>query len=379
MKKNLIIIFICLFLIIGLFLVFNRKNEKNTIIINKTFEYAEKININEIIENYNGDIYLDTSTLGDKNITIDFNNNSYQINYNVVDTTKPIMMGISNITIKKGDKVKFNNIGLCGDNYDRNIKCIVDGYYDVNTIGSYKLKYIATDSSGNTTESNFYLYVKDKINSTKPSQKSKFKFNDLIKNYKSDNTMVGIDVSAWQDSIDFRKVKDAGCDFVMIRMGYGFVDNEIKFDNYFVSNLKNAKDNNLKVGLYFYSYAKTIGEAKSQAKWIVDNLNGEILDLPIAFDFESWKKFNSYHINFNDINEIANAFINEVEKYGYEGMLYGSANYLNKVWDTRDKNVWLAHYTKKTDYSGNYIMWQLANNGKINGINGDVDLDILYY
>lgn len=379
MKKNLIITIICLFLIIGLLLVFNKKKVNDTIVINKTFEYAEKVNLSDIIENYKGNTYFDTSTLGNKHININFNNDSYKINYNIVDTTKPIMMGVSNITITKGDKVKFNNIGLCGDNYDRNIKCIVNGYYDVNTIGNYKLKYIATDSSGNTAESNFYLFVKDKIKDSNTSKKSNFDFNDLIKNYKTDNTLVGIDVSAWQDNIDFKKVKDAGCDFVMIRIGYGFVDNEIKLDNYFTRNFKNAKSNNLKVGLYFYSYAKTTNEAKNQAKWIVNNLNGETLDLPIAFDFENWKKFNSYHINFNDINEIANEFINEVQKYGYKGMLYGSANYLNKVWNTKNKDIWLAHYTKKTDYNGDYSMWQIANNGKINGINGNVDLDILYY
>ena len=78
------------------------------------------------------------------------------------------------------------------------------------------------------------------------------------------------------------------------------------------------------------------------------------------------------------LNEVADSFINTVNKAGYDGMLYGSKNYLNTIWKYHTEEVWLAHYTDKTDYDGDYMMWQLCDDGKIDGIDGYVDIDILY-
>ena len=83
-------------------------------------------------------------------------------------------------------------------------------------------------------------------------------------------------------------------------------------------------------------------------------------------------------MSFHEINECVNKYIETVENKGYHGMLYSSKFYLEAIWDSSDKNIWLAHYTDKTSYTGNYIMWQLSNTGRIDGISGDVDIDILY-
>ena len=73
------------------------------------------------------------------------------------------------------------------------------------------------------------------------------------------------------------------------------------------------------------------------------------------------------------------AFADELSKAGYDCMLYGSLNFLEKVWeDTDTRPVWLAHYTDKTDYKGPYRIWQQSSTGKIDGISGPVDLDIMY-
>ena len=72
------------------------------------------------------------------------------------------------------------------------------------------------------------------------------------------------------------------------------------------------------------------------------------------------------------------SFIKVVEDAGYEGMLYGSKFYLESFWDGTYENVWLAHYASSTSYKGNYMMWQFSNIGRIDGIYGDVDLNILY-
>lgn len=190
--------------------------------------------------------------------------------------------------------------------------------------------------------------------------------------------MIGIDISSWQSDIDFKKVKDDGVEFVIIRTGFGHKNNEIIFDNKFYEYLKGAKDNGLKVGLYFYSYAKNVKESSEQAKWVINALNGESLDLPIAFDWEIFNGFNKYNLSLTDLNLIGETFIKEVNNAGYEGMLYSSKYYLENMWNLNEYKTWLAHYTDKTNYKGDYYIWQLSNTGKVNGIKGDVDLDILY-
>ena len=74
----------------------------------------------------------------------------------------------------------------------------------------------------------------------------------------------------------------------------------------------------------------------------------------------------------------AKAFLDTMKKVGYDGLLYSSANYLNKVWYDIDYPVWLAHYAWETNYSGKYTYWQLCSNGKVPGISGNVDINIYY-
>ena len=222
------------------------------------------------------------------------------------------------------------------------------------------------------------MVVKEKLNSSSSSSK-KYPIADLIKDHKNDNTMIGIDVSSWQGDIDWKMVKDSGVEFAIIRMGFGHnKENGMTMDKYFLDNFKEAKENGILVGLYFFSYATANWEAIEQVKWIVDTLEGQSLDLPIAFDWESWKQFNSYGINLLDLNNVAKTYMDEINKSGYQAMMYGSASYLNNIWDTDSYPTWLAHYTNKTTYSNPYFMWQLSNTGQVPGIEGDVDLNVLY-
>ena len=148
-------------------------------------------------------------------------------------------------------------------------------------------------------------------------------------------------------------------------------------DKQFQNNLKGAKEAKVPIGLYFYSYAKTKKDAEDQANWIVKQLNGQKLDLPIAFDWENWNSFNKYGVSFKTLSDIAQTFIDTVEKHGYKGMLYSSAYYLKNIWDDFD-NTWVAYYTSNNDFSKPYIMWQLSSSGQVDGISGSVDMDILY-
>ena len=357
---------------------------------NLTFEYAEKIKLYDLVNSDRGitdnNDYIDTYKLGNNEITINYTNSKNEedkvkVTYNVVDSTKPIILLSSSITAYKGKDINLVNSGICADNYDKKPNCYVEGEYDINKVGKYDLKYVAVDSNNNKNEKKFTLNVKEKKKTTTSNNshpKKKYLIEDLIKEHKNDNTMIGIDVSSWQSDIDFKKVKDSGVEFVIIRIGFGHKKGEIIYDNRFSEYLKSAKENGLRVGLYFYSYAKNVKESSEQAKWIIEVLNGESLDLPIAFDWEIFGGFNNYNLSLTDLNLIGEAFIKKLNSAGYEGMLYSSKYYLENMWNLNEYKTWLAHYIDKTNYKGEYYIWQLSNTGKVNGIKGDVDLDILY-
>lgn len=301
------------------------------------------------------------------------------VKIDVIDEEKPIVMNARTITTIVGEDPDFEHNVMIGDNADRNPKIDIIGDYDINKIGTYSLKYLVTDEAGNQTEQWFKL----NIVASKPSSPSSPTYNnyyfDSFKNdYKNDSNSLGIDVSKWQGEINWKKVKDAGCEFAVIRVGYQYgKDGELKVDPYFEQNIKGANDNKIPVGIYFYSYAASLEDATNQAKWVTKQLKKYDVELPIAFDWENWTSFSTYDINFLDLNLIADTFIKEVEKENYEGMLYSSKSYLDTIWNDFDA-VWLAHYTKETNYTGDYIFWQVSNIGKISGISGDVDLDIMY-
>lgn len=318
---------------------------------------------------------LNTKKLGNKEYVIEYKYEDkiyeYVIKYNIVDTEAPRYFGSTNKTILKNYEGNLCNLIMYGDNYDGNVICSIDGYFNLEETGTYKLIYNLTDNSNNTSKVNVTLNVVEKKNSTTSSGNiKKTLFSDIYEKYKNDNNEIGIDVSKWQGEIDFEKVKNAGASFVMIRLGVQTSKNgEIYIDKYFEDNIKNAKKYGLKVGVYLYSMATSSKEAIEQANYIIDTLDKETLDLPITFDWENWSKWHEYKLSFYEINDIANKFIETVEKNGYKGMLYSSKYYLENIWNNKNNNlVWLAHYTDNTSYKGKYMMWQLSNTGRIDGM-----------
>ena len=303
----------------------------------------------------------------------------YIIDFNIVDEVAPKIILKDSYTVTEGYNKSLTDVIISVDNYDNMPKREIIGEYDFNTVGNYPLTYKITDSSGNTTTQDFMLYVIEKKANTSNSNDSYISFNEVKSEHKNSNTEIGIDVSKWQEEIDFEKVKKAGAEFVIIRIGHqdGF-NGEYILDPYFKQNIENATKNNLKVGIYFYSYANSKEEAINQVNWITNNLKNYQIDLPIVYDWESWSNFNSTNLSLYQFNEVADTFLEEIEKKGYTPMLYSSKNYLENIWYESNYDVWLAHYTNKTNYNGNYYIWQMCSDGKIDGINGYVDIDILY-
>ncbi len=395
--KKILIVLMC-FLVCGCSeKIIEDTTGENVKSIMDTVEVYSDIYLNDLIDNLNNveilskNKLLDTNTLGKKEVEVEYRFEKkkyvYKFDINVVDSKAPIVFSGTNKTVEVGYDEDICNLISYGDEYDGNITCEIEGLYDLNKVGTYKLVYHLSDSSKNQKDVNVTLNViKKKENDSTPStptEKVVTEFQDVYNKHKKDNTEIGIDVSKWQEDIDYEKVKQAGASFVMMRIGYqGQTTRELYDDEYYASNIRKAKEAGLKVGVYFFTVAGSTNEVKEHAKWVVDKLDGEKLDLPIAFDWENWSKWNSYKLSFHEINEIANTYMDTLEESGYKAMLYSSKFYLETIWkNKKDYPVWLAHYTKDfntSSYQGKYMMWQVCNNGHIDGINNDVDIDVLY-
>ena len=294
----------------------------------------------------------------------------------IADTTAPIIILDDNYVVKTGYNGNLVNSIMSADDIDPNPKREILGQYNLNVAGEYSLTYKITDASGNIATKDFILKVRDNYTTSQSS----IAFEDAVTKYKNNNTRIGIDVSKWQENIDWVKMKEQGVEFAVIRMGYqkGF-DEEVAIDPYFKQNIEGCLNNGISVAIYFSSYAKTEEEAKNQALWIRDNIGYNYVNLSVAFDWENWSSFNSLKMSLTDINNIANSFMNECQNIGFKPMLYGSKKYLESVWNNSNNYpVWLAHYTEKTNYSGSYKIWQISETGIIDGITGYVDIDVMY-
>lgn len=361
---------------------------KVSLVDNLNIEINNEVYVMDLITSMNGTILdnykIDTTSLGIKDVTFKFINEEnikvpYTFKINVIDVTPPVIWLGSTYSVKVGYSKKLEDVIMCGDDYDDTPNCYIEGDYDLNTIGKYPLVYKAIDKSGNKTEKNFTLNVYKKSNSTSSSTKKVY-FKDIIKEHKTDTTKIGIDVSKWQGKIDYQKVKDAGVEFVFIKLGgTNGINGNYYLDPKFKENIEGFTNVGIPVGVYFYTYANSIEKAKQDALWVVDQLKDYKIDLPIAYDWENWSSYNKFKMSFNTLTRSVEMFINTVEQNGYEGILYSSKSYLEDIWLKGNYDVWLAHYTSKTNYQGDYKFWQMTSSGVIDGITENtVDIDIQY-
>lgn len=395
-KKVLKYVLISLVIIITCYFVFNFvrvKTAKVNIILKKdlTVEFASNIHVSDMIKNMNGtiknDYKIDTTKLGTKKIKFNFTNDDgitipYSYDITIKDTTEPLIWLGNTYYVTTGSNIQLTDKILCGDNYDNKPICKIEGDYDLNQAGSYDLVFEATDKNGNINTKKFTLVVEDPHNNQSNEKNHPniyTEFEDVMKTYKTKNTKIGIDISSFQGKVDFKKLKESGVEFVMIRVGgTRGIDTDYFIDEQFENNIINANKYGIDAGVYFYSYANSIESAKKDAKWVLKKIEDYKIDLPIAFDWENWKYYNDYHLSFFGLTSMAESFVDVIEDAGYQGMIYSSKTYLENIWLPSNKDIWLAHYTDKTNYQGSYRMWQMCENGRVSGISNAVDIDILY-
>ena len=187
----------------------------------------------------------------------------------------------------------------------------------------------------------------------------------------------GIDVSKWNGNINWDKVKSAGINFAIVREGYGKRDPR-QVDKKFKDNINGAKSVGIHTGVYHYSYADSVDDAINEAQFCLENVQGLKLEYPTVIDIEDKEQLK---LNNRQRTDIVKAFCSEIERVGYYAAFYCNLNWLNNYL-IRDEllpkyDLWLAQWSVGAP-SVSCGIWQKSDRGSIDGISGNVDLNVAY-
>lgn len=191
----------------------------------------------------------------------------------------------------------------------------------------------------------------------------------------------GIDVSVWQDVIDWPKVKASGVEFAMIRVGYGSSNGDsCKLDKCFKANIDGALAAGVDAGVYFYSYAKSAAAAAKEAAWVLEQLKpySGRLTYPVAYDLEDPSQKD---LGRSVLTAMVVAFEETIEDGGYYAMFYSNLDWCKNRLNMQDLaayDLWLAQWASKPTDTLKFGIWQSSSNGSVPGINGRVDTDTAY-
>lgn len=194
---------------------------------------------------------------------------------------------------------------------------------------------------------------------------------------------MGIDVSKWNGTIDWDRVRNAGITYAIIRCGYrGSSTGALVEDPYFKENIQGALNAGLKVGVYFFTQATNEVEAVEEASMALALSKAYKVTYPIFIDSEgAGGNGRADGLDMETRTKVCQAFCQTVEDAGYTGGIYGSRNWFRTRlrMDGLSKHIiWLAEYREKPLYAGNYHFWQYTSSGNVDGIEGRVDLDVSY-
>lgn len=196
-------------------------------------------------------------------------------------------------------------------------------------------------------------------------------------------TALGVDVSSYQGSVDWEKAAEDGIDFAMIRVGYRGYGQEGKLmeDTAFRDNLQGALDAGLEVGVYFFSQAITEEEAREEADFVLELIDGYDLTYPVVFDWENitYDTARTDGIDSQTLTALADAFCRRVEEAGYQPMIYFNQYLAYLMYDLEGITqwpFWLAEYNETPGFYYTFQMWQYTDAGQVDGIQGDVDLNL---
>ena len=184
-----------------------------------------------------------------------------------------------------------------------------------------------------------------------------------------------VDISEFQQGINFNKMKNDGIKAVIIRAGYGRESSQK--DSMFESHYKNAKSENMMIGVYWYSYADSVGDAEKEAKACLECINNKSLDMPIYYDLEDNSQTK---LGKAKLTEIAERFCETIKKSNYRAGVYANLNWFNNYLDydklKKKYSIWLAQYNSVNEL--NCDIWQNSSSGRVSGYNGRLDTNVIY-
>jgi GH25 family lysozyme M1 (1,4-beta-N-acetylmuramidase) len=194
----------------------------------------------------------------------------------------------------------------------------------------------------------------------------------------------GIDVSKYQGNIDWKKVKDSGVEFAILRLGFrGFNEGTLEIDPYFIQNIKEATKAGVSVGVYFFSQATTLEEANEEAEFVLEQIKDYKISYPVIFDTEY---VTTYDARANKLSrqlrtDITKTFCEKIQKSGYHPMIYANTKWMVMGIDLEQLStydLWFAYYGNNLIFPYDFQMYQYSDSGKIPGIKGNVDLNISF-
>lgn len=195
-----------------------------------------------------------------------------------------------------------------------------------------------------------------------------------------------IDISSHNGTIDWKAVKDSGVDYVILRCGYGYTNDNSQIDSKFLENALELERLGIPYGVYLFSYGSNVQDANGEANYVLNIIKDRKISLPVYYDLE----YSDYvgHLSPKTYTEMAIAFCEQIEAAGYTPGIYANRNYWeNKLYDERlnKYSKWVAEYAYANEYyigenhyKGNYDMWQYTSSGRVSGISGLVDLNAWY-
>lgn len=210
------------------------------------------------------------------------------------------------------------------------------------------------------------------------------KFSNVDKSY-------GIDVSyfqTWKGDIDWKAVKNSGIKYVIVRLGYrGYGSaGTLMVDDDFHKNIRGAMAAGLDVGVYFFSQAVNTAEAKAEAQFCINELEDYYIDLPVYLDVESIDydtgRLDSANLSKSTQTSLCRTFCDTMINAGFYAGIYANNYYLTYKMDGaslgKDYPIWLAEYSTKATYTGDYDVWQYTGYGSVDGVPTYVDMNVMY-
>lgn len=286
-----------------------------------------------------------------------------------------------------------------------NSKLLITGELQTSENGRLINKgYMAVTISGRSTQAGYYYLSGEFVNSgvfifestvhyykTKTARFAVSKSSRLI-DYRrkqpthsseaatTDKGIKGIDVSYAQGAVDWNKVKAAGIKFAMIRASRGYISDAkpMAVDKTFEYNITQATYYQIDVGVYHYLYATTVEEAREEARFLLETIKPYKITYPVVLDIEEQYQAD---LGKSRVTALAKAFLEEIEKAGYYGMIYANKHWLTTYLDVSqlsDYDVWLAQWNTVPTYTGDFGMWQYSAKGVVSGIDTYVDLNLAY-